>query len=161
LLAPVADGLFHAHAFNIVHRDLKPDNIMVTRYGMSKLTDLGLAKSLVDPTVQVTAMGMAVGTPGYMAPEQATKGNDIDHRVDIFALGATLYHTVTGRPPFTGKSPLDILRKSLSEEPVPPTQYNESLTIQFVQVIEKAMAKDPDLRFADCREMAEALAEFV
>lgn len=161
LLAPVADALFHAHAFNIVHRDLKPANIMVTRYGMSKLTDLGLAKSLVDPTVQVTAMGMAVGTPGYMAPEQATKANDIDHRVDIYALGATLYHTVTGRPPFTGKSPLDILRKSLSEEPAPPTQFNPKLTVQFVRVIEKAMAKDPDLRFADCREMAEALAEFV
>ncbi len=161
LLAPVADGLFHAHAFNIVHRDLKPANIMVTRYGMSKLTDLGLAKSLVDPTVQVTAMGMAVGTPGYMAPEQATKGNDIDHRVDIFALGATMYHTVTGRPPFTGKSPLDILRKSLSEDPLPPTQFIGSLTTQFAQVIEKAMAKDPDLRFGDCREMAEALAEFV
>jgi serine/threonine protein kinase len=160
VIGPIADALFHAHQASIVHRDLKPANIMVTKDGVPKLTDLGLAKSLVDPTVQVTAMGMAVGTPGYMAPEQATGGHSIDHRVDIYALGATLYHTVTGHPPFSGKSPLIVLRQSLTDEPVPATQYNPSLSPEFVQIVQKAMAKNADLRFQTCREMADALSRY-
>jgi len=160
VLGPVSDALFHAHEANIVHRDLKPANIMVTKKGVPKLTDLGLAKSLVDPSVQVTVMGMAVGTPGYMAPEQAMGGHDIDHRVDIFALGATLYHTVTGKPPFSGKSPLVVLKKSLSEEPPPPTQLNSGLSEEFVQIIQTAMAKKPEQRFQTCQEMAAALSRF-
>jgi len=160
VIGPVSDALFHAHQANIVHRDLKPANIMVTKKGVPKLTDLGLAKSLVDPTVQVTAMGMAVGTPGYMAPEQATGGHNIDHRVDIYALGATLYHTVTGKPPFSGKSPLIVLRQSLTDEPPPPTQFNPNLSAEFVQVIQKAMAKKPEQRFQTCREMTAALSRF-
>ena len=159
-IGPLADALYHAHQADIVHRDIKPANILISKDDIPKLTDLGLAKSLSDPTVQVTAMGTAVGTPGYMAPEQATSGHNIDYRVDIYALGATLYHTVTGCLAFPGRLPLEILKNSLRQAPQDPRTHNPSLSAEFVAVVLKAMAKDPGGRFASAKEMADSLSAF-
>ncbi|MDP6357605.1 MAG: FHA domain-containing serine/threonine-protein kinase [Planctomycetota bacterium] len=157
----LADGLYHAHQANIVHRDLKPANIMVTKDNKPKLTDLGLAKSLDSSEVQVTAMGTLLGTPGYMAPEQAQGSPDIDSRVDIYSLGATLYYAVTRHHPFSGKNMLDIIKRSITEDPVNPIVHNSSLSLDFVRVIQKAMKRDLAGRYQTCQELADDMAKFL
>ncbi|MDP7131884.1 MAG: FHA domain-containing serine/threonine-protein kinase [Planctomycetota bacterium] len=156
----IAEALGYAHQSEIVHRDIKPANIMITNEGIPKLTDLGLAKSLEESEMQVTADGMVVGTPGYISPEQVMDWEGIDHRVDIFALGATLYYTVTGNPPFVGKSPIETLKKTTTDIPPDPCTINSSLTVGFTEVIFKAMEKEPANRYQSCADMADALAEF-
>ena len=117
----VARGLAHAHARGIVHRDVKPENIIIATNGSVKLTDLGLAKRIDCSEQDITLTGQVVGTPCYMAPEQISSPKAIDHRVDIYALGATLYHMVTGRRPHmaetSAKIMLNVLNKTLSFEP--------------------------------------------
>ncbi|MDP6113828.1 MAG: FHA domain-containing serine/threonine-protein kinase [Planctomycetota bacterium] len=157
----LADGLYHAHQANIVHRDLKPANIMVTKDNKPKLTDLGLAKSLDSSEVQVTAMGTLLGTPGYMAPEQAQGSPDIDSRVDIYSLGATLYYAVTRHHPFSGKNMLDIIKRSITEDPVNPIVHNSNLSLDFVRVIQKAMKRDLAGRYQTCQELADDMAKFL
>ncbi|MDA1138775.1 MAG: serine/threonine-protein kinase [Planctomycetota bacterium] len=157
----LADGLHHAHQANIVHRDLKPANIMVTRDNKPKLTDLGLAKSLDSSEVQVTAMGTLLGTPGYMAPEQAQGSPDIDSRVDIYSLGATLYYAVTRRHPFTGKTMLDIIKRSITEDSVNPIVHNSNLSLDFVRVIQKAMKRKLTERYQTCREFCDDMVKFL
>ncbi|MDA0837820.1 MAG: serine/threonine-protein kinase [Planctomycetota bacterium] len=156
----IAEALGYAHQSEIVHRDIKPANIMITDEGIPKLTDLGLAKSLEDSEMQVTADGMVVGTPGYISPEQVMDWDGIDHRVDIFALGATLYYTVTGNAPFVGKSPIETLKKTTTDVPANPRKINSNLTEGFAEVIYRAMEKDPKNRYQHCLDMADALAEF-
>jgi serine/threonine protein kinase len=157
----LADGLQHAHQAKIVHRDLKPANIMVTKDSKPKLTDLGLAKSLDSSEVQVTAMGTLLGTPGYMAPEQAQGSPDIDSRVDIYSLGATLYYAVTRHHPFSGKSMLDIIKRSITEDPVNPIVHNSNLSLDFVRVIQKAMKRDLAGRYQTCQELCDDMVKFL
>jgi pSer/pThr/pTyr-binding forkhead associated (FHA) protein/tRNA A-37 threonylcarbamoyl transferase component Bud32 len=156
----IAEALGYAHEAEIVHRDIKPANIMITHEGIPKLTDLGLAKSLADSEMQVTAAGMVVGTPGYISPEQVMDWDGIDHRVDIFALGASLYYTVTCNAPFVGKSPIETLKKTTTDVPTDPCEINSKLTEGFTRVIYKALEKDPKNRYQNCLDMADALAEF-
>jgi serine/threonine-protein kinase len=131
---------------------------MVTRDGVPKLTDMGLAKGLADP---LTLAGMVVGTPGYISPEQVLDLDEIDHRVDIFGLGASLYFTVTGLPPFVGRTPTEIMKKSATEDPVDPRQFNPSLTSEFELVIRTALAKKAGDRYQTALAMADALSRFV
>jgi len=161
IFMPICEALFYAHEEGIVHRDIKPANIMVAQDGTPKLTDMGLAKSLADSAFNITAPGVVVGTPGYISPEQVLDLDVIDHRADIFGLGASLYFAVTGLPPFIGKTPVEIMKRSTAEEPAPPEQFNPSVTKEFGQVIRTALAKKAPDRFQTALEMAEALAAFV
>jgi serine/threonine-protein kinase len=151
-----AQALAYAHKHNIIHRDIKPENLMLTREGVLKVADLGLAKATNEQNASVTMEGILVGTPHYISPEQI-RGEEADGRSDIYSLGATLFNLVTGRPPFTGSSSGEILSKHLSD-PLPfPKQLNPKLSEVFCQVFFKMMFKDRNDRYANMDEVATAL----
>jgi len=155
----VAKALFYAHTQGIVHRDIKPDNVMVLEGDHVKVTDFGIARILQpDTSLQTIATtGMRMGTPLYMAPEQI-EGKTIDGRTDIYAMGAMLYHMVTGRAPFEGGDALAIAVKHLQEQPVPPSQNGPAIPPEWDAVILKAMAKDPVERFQTAAELRETVS---
>jgi len=155
----VADALAYAHGQSIVHRDIKPDNVMVLPADRVKVMDFGIA-SIVQPDRSLHTMattGMRMGTPLYMAPEQI-EGKQVDGRTDIYALGAMLYHMVTGRPPFDDSDVLAIVVKQLQEEPVPPSDRDPAIPADWNGVILHALAKDPASRYESVKEMREAIA---
>ncbi len=150
-----------AHAAHLVHRDLKPDNIFladVPGIGTSvKVLDFGIAKLLDDESAgKLTATGMLIGTPLYMAPEQA-RGSDVDQRADLYALGAVLYEALTGKPPFTGKNYNALLYSVLSETPVPIDSFRPDISPELARVVARAMEKTPEARWQSANAMAEAL----
>ena len=124
ILHDVVDALTHAHKHNVVHRDIKPDNVMLSdRHAL--VTDFGVAKAVSEATGRqnLTTEGIALGTPAYMAPEQAAADPHIDHRADIYAVGAVAYELLTGRPPFTGNTQQEILAAHVTLAPDPVTKY--------------------------------------
>jgi pSer/pThr/pTyr-binding forkhead associated (FHA) protein len=157
---PIADGLFHAHERDIIIRDFRPHLIKISQKGVPILTDLGLAKSISEPGSQLTSQYQRVGKPGYLAPEQIRTEKKLDHRVDIFALGATLYHTVTGHPPFEGETAREIMQKTLDELAPNPKQFNPDLSDDFVLAIATAMAKKPEERFVTAKQFGAVLKHF-
>src|SRR2546429_4085686 len=124
LLLDVADALAYAHAHGVVHRDIKPDNVLVTDHH-AVVTDFGVAKALGEATgeTSLTSIGVTLGTPAYMAPEQAAADPHVDHRCDIYAVGTLAYEMLTGRPPFTGGTPQQLLAAQVSEAPPPLSRY--------------------------------------
>ena len=152
--AQVAEALDYAHAQGLVHRDIKPANIMFDADGRAVVTDFGIARAGED--VHLTATGTAIGTPHYMAPEQA-RGAVLDGRADIYALGVALYEMVCGRPPFDGETPLSIAVQHLGDTPTPPRVLCPDVPEWLQGIILKALAKDPAHRFATAGEMAQAL----
>ena len=153
IIIQVANALAHAHARNLIHRDVKPKNIMINSSGVVKLADMGLARETTDIRAAQTEAGRAYGTPYYIAPEQIRGEVDIDGRADIYALGATLYHMVTGRVPFEAPNPSDVMRKHLKEALVPPDHINTSLSAGISEVIEVMMAKNRDDRYNNVQEL--------
>ena len=151
----VCRALQHAREHGIIHRDIKPENIMINRQGKVKLTDLGLAKEVVDTTV--TQTGIALGTPHYMSPEQARGDREIDTRSDIYSLGATLYHLLTGEPPFVGKSAAVVITKHLMEQVPSPKDLRPELSDGICQIIQRMMAKEPEDRYQTPEEAIEDL----
>jgi len=156
IVSQVAQALRHALKIRLVHRDIKPENIIVTPQGVVKLADLGLAKSVVED-VSLTQMGQAMGTPLYISPEQAM-GEEVDARSDIYSLGITLYHMLTGYTPFTGENASRVIDRHLHEQPPSPRGYNPNLSRGVCNVIEKMIAKSPADRYQEPTELIDDLA---
>jgi serine/threonine-protein kinase len=144
----VAAGLHAAHRAGVVHRDLKPENIMVREADRKVLIlDFGIAKDL-RASLDLTSMGMYIGTPAYSAPEQI-RGEAVDRRTDIFALGVILYELLTGKVAFDGRHSTEVLRATLKEEPAPIGRLNGLVTRPVARLIEGMIKKDPADRFSD------------
>ncbi|GMV82678.1 MAG: hypothetical protein AMXMBFR7_38620 [Planctomycetota bacterium] len=145
-------ALEHAHAQGLVHRDVKPDNVLLAENNLAKLCDLGLAKSLEDSS-ELTLTGQVVGTPHYLSPEQALGQKPIDHRADLYSLGATLYHTLTGRTPFEAHSAGQLMEAHVRGKLTNPKDANPSLSGGIVAVVTKLMAKNAADRYASATEL--------
>ncbi|RME74017.1 MAG: serine/threonine-protein kinase, partial [Planctomycetota bacterium] len=161
IIEQVARAIHHAHEHGVIHRDLKPANILLDRRGVPMITDFGLAKN-VDHTSAMTKTGAAVGTPFYMPPEQA-RGDAarIDRRVDVYALGVLLYEMTTGELPFDGDTNVEVYRKIMELEPVPPSRLDPRFDPAAERVILKAMAKEREDRYASALELADDLRRWL
>ena len=161
LIAPLARAVAEAHRLGIVHRDLKPANVLLTGEGIPKIGDFGLAKSLATDSA-LTRSGLVVGSPCYMAPEQAECGaRDLGPETDIYSLGAILYELVTGRPPFKAATVFQTLDQVRSQEPVPPRQLQPGLPRDLETIALKCLQKDPRRRYASAVALAEDLDRFL
>jgi WD40 repeat protein len=151
-----AAGLAGAHACGLIHRDIKPGNILIEAGTEKvKLTDFGLARATVD--MKLTRTGFVAGTPLYMSPEQA-RGEEIDHRADLFSLGSVLYEALAGTPAFDGKTPLAVLRRVADDPPVPLHRVNPDVPPWLEEIIETLLAKNPADRYQSAAEVADILA---
>jgi serine/threonine protein kinase len=161
ILLPIIDGLSAAHAEGIVHRDIKPENIFLAegaRRIQPKVVDFGIAKvEAWDPNPNITLQGTIIGSPSYMAPEQARGLGDVDHRSDIWAVCAVLYEALTGRPPFRGESYNAVLRSIIEDEVTPLTGMGDDEAAVWT-VLERGFAKDRARRYQTMRELGTALA---
>jgi hypothetical protein len=168
------DAIAHAHKRGVIHRDLKPQNILVGELGETVVIDWGLAKVVGesdtddDEPVEMptagdslkTQVGSVFGTPGFMAPEQA-RGEALDQRGDVFALGATLYHVVVGKPPVTGKSATEMIVSTLQHKIIPVSRAAPGVPAELVAIVDKALAADPKHRYAHAGDLAEDLRRFL
>jgi serine/threonine protein kinase/tetratricopeptide (TPR) repeat protein len=160
LIADAADALEHAHSLGIVHRDIKPGNLMVDRLGKVWVTDFGLAR--FGPDAGLTMTGDLLGTLRYMAPEQAlAKHGLVDHRADVYGLGATLYELLTGQPAVGGEDKQEILKRIAFEEPVALRKLARSIPVELETITLKCLAKEPTERYATAGELAADLRRFV
>ena len=153
VIIQVTHALAHAHSHGLVHRDVKPKNIMINQQGVVKLADMGLARETTDIEAAQSEAGKAYGTPYYIAPEQIRGKIDIDGRADIYGLGATFYHMVTGQVPFTGDDSSEIMKKHLREKLIPPDHIITSLSAGVSEVIEIMMAKRREDRYNSIEEL--------
>jgi CheY-like chemotaxis protein len=157
IVAQVADGLGAAWKLGIIHRDVKPGNILIDKHGNAKLADLGQAVLASELIAGTGASPDAAGTPAYIAPEQMLNPKDVTFRADIYSLGATLYHAVTGRMPFTGRSAREVMIKQVREPVVPPHHLVPGLDRAVSDLIVRMLAKDPSDRFGSANELMAAL----
>ena len=153
----VAKALSHAHDQGFIHRDVKPKNIMITHDGTVKLADMGLARAVSDREAAEAEQGKAYGTPYYISPEQIRGEIEIDFRADIYALGATMYHMVTGNVPYEGPNPSAVMRKHLSHDLEPPDHVNPKLSSGISEIIEVCMGKAPNERYGTTHDLLEDL----
>jgi serine/threonine protein kinase len=158
LVEALARGIHAAHMKGVIHRDLKPGNVLLAEDGTPKITDFGLVKRLDMPGE--TSLGVVLGTPSYMAPEQAAGQIEIGPAVDIYALGAVLYELLTGRPPFRAASTMDTVLQVLGKEPTPPSQLNAAVPPALEAICLRCLLKAPEDRFSSALELAEALRQF-
>jgi WD40 repeat protein len=160
LVQSLARAIHAAHQLGIIHRDLKPGNILLTADGTPKITDFGLAKR-VDAETTGTQSGVLMGTPEYMAPEQAAgKSKEIGPATDVYALGVILYELLTGRPPFKGQTSLDTLQQVLSDEPVPPSRLQPKVPRDLETICLKSLQKEPARRYTSAAALADDLERF-
>ncbi len=154
----VANALNHAHERGFIHRDVKPKNIMISDdSGRTKLADMGLARAISDREAAEAEAGKAYGTPYYISPEQVRGEVGVDFRADIYSLGATLYHMVTGQVPFDGPNPSAVMRKHLNDTLTPPDHINPNLTSGIAEVVEVCLAKDRNKRYSSTADLLEDL----
>jgi predicted Ser/Thr protein kinase len=160
ILKPVVEAVQHAHEQGIIHRDLKPGNILVDRAGRAFVTDFGLARDMTQASV-LTGSGEVMGTPAYMAPEQARGlADQIGETTDVHALGVILYEMLTGRPPYGSDAPANILVRLLCDEPSPPRRIDRRIPKDLETICLKAMAKEPGRRYATVGALGEDLRRF-
>jgi WD40 repeat protein len=160
LLQTLAEAVQAAHREGVVHRDLKPSNVLLTADGVPKISDFGLAQ--LDAAGAVTRTGEVLGTPQYMAPEQAdTALGPVTSAADIYALGAILYELLTGRPPFDGPSALEIVRRLLAEDVLPPRRLQPGVPRDLETICLKCLQKEPSRRYGSAAELAEDLRRFL
>ncbi len=160
MIADVADALDYAHQHGVVHRDIKPSNLIRGEDGIVRVMDFGLAKMLDEPGV--TMSGDILGTPSYMSPEQIAAGRaGIDHRTDVYSLGATLYELLTLRPPHAGRTREQVIAMILSKEPMQVRRLNKKVPVDLETICLKALEKDPDQRYQTAAQMAEDLRRYV
>lgn len=152
IVAQVARALDHAHAQGFVHRDVKPDNVLLDRQGAAKLADLGLARSLEGAAAGAQTLDAVVGTPYYMSPEQA-EGKPVDARSDLYALGATFYHLLSGSPPFSGDTAISVITKHLTEPRPDVRRVRPEIPEELSHVIARLMKIDPRERYPDAKAL--------
>ena len=150
----IAEGLAAAHALGIVHRDIKPQNVLIGADGSAKVTDFGIARA--ESLNTMTATGVVMGTPHYMSPEQA-RGARADARSDVYSLGCLMYHMLAGEVPFTGETPMAVIRQQIEEQPRRLRERRKDVPRGLEAVIDRAMAKDPDRRYQSAAEIAQAI----
>jgi WD40 repeat protein/tetratricopeptide (TPR) repeat protein len=161
LMAKVAEAIEYAHRRGVIHRDLKPANILIDAHGNPRVTDFGLAKK-VQGDSGLTGSGQIMGTPSYMPPEQAGGPRGaVGPAADVYALGATLYALVTGRPPFQAATAMDTVLMVLGEEPVPPRRLNGSVPVDLETICLKCLQKEPGKRYASAAEFGADLRRFL
>ncbi|TDC61173.1 Stk1 family PASTA domain-containing Ser/Thr kinase, partial [Actinomadura sp. GC306] len=156
----ITDGILRAldysHRGGIVHRDIKPANVMLTRQHEVKVMDFGIARAMADSAATMTQTAQVIGTAQYLSPEQA-RGERVDARSDIYSTGCVLYELLTGKPPFTGDSPVAIAYQHVREEPVPPSQVDPQIPQWADAIVLKAMAKDADHRYQNANEFRQEI----
>jgi tRNA A-37 threonylcarbamoyl transferase component Bud32 len=158
LVREVADALAYAHAQGVVHRDIKPDNILLShRHAM--VTDFGVARAVTEAVGggKLTGTGMAVGTPAYMAPEQAAADPNVDHRADLYALGLVAYEMLAGHPPFQGATPQALVAAHMTQPPPPLAQARPSVPAELAAIVHRCLEKRPADRYENAAELAAAL----
>ena len=155
LVEPIVQAVAHAHSQGILHRDLKPANILIRKDGRPFLTDFGLAKDLSDERDRLTRSGQLLGTPYFMAPEVASGATrEIDARSDVYALGAVLFQTLTGRVPFQGETLIELLNKIVTDPPPAPSAVHPGVPKELDAIVLQCLEKDPERRYADASELA-------
>jgi serine/threonine-protein kinase len=157
VLGVLADAVEYAHGQGVVHRDLKPANVLLARDRRPKIADFGLAKCAAELGGSLTATRDGLGTPCYMAPELATGARDADARTDVYGLGAILYELLTGRPPFVGVEPLEVVRMVREEPPTPPTVINPNVPAELEAVCLRCLEKEPGRRYPSAAGVAVVL----
>ncbi|WP_296139581.1 Stk1 family PASTA domain-containing Ser/Thr kinase [uncultured Tessaracoccus sp.] len=152
--AGVLDALAYSHRAGIIHRDIKPANVMFTPPGTVKVMDFGIARAVADTSATMTQTAAVIGTAQYLSPEQA-RGQKVDNRSDIYAVGVLLYELLTSEPPFKGDSPVSVVFQHVREAPVPPSQRDPEITRDMDAIVMRALEKDPRDRYQDASEMRE------
>ena len=156
----VLEALDYSHRHGIIHRDIKPANVMLTTNGQVKVMDFGIARAVSDTAASMTQTASVIGTPQYLSPEQI-RGEQVDRRSDIYATGCLLYELLTGKPPFTGDSPVALAYQHVRSNPVPPSEIDPLVSTQMDAITLKALAKSPADRFATAHEMAEDIGRLL
>jgi serine/threonine-protein kinase len=159
ILWQATSALQKAASIGLVHRDIKPDNLLLTPDGEVKVADFGLARAR-GKNQNLTAVGVALGTPLYMSPEQV-QGLTVDSRSDLYSLGATAYHMLSGRPPFSGDTALALAMQHIQAEPVGLDQLRPDLPDQLVQIVHRLLKKNPEDRFGSAMELAREIRSFI
>ena len=161
ITAAAARGMTHAHEQGLIHRDIKPANLMLTRAGVVKVMDFGLARSNSEDELRLTATGAVLGTPHYISPEQIESNDTLDARTDVYSLGITLFHMLTGRPPYIAKNMYDILTAHVKQTVPDPRTINPEISAETAKLVQWMCARDRNQRVPGMQRLTQAIAKMM